>query len=94
VTDWLDRPWARWASLVSALATAGLVTVYPKALVTGGRVNHGLLMLLVWGMSSGFVHGVGFVPEHRALRVLLGPWVAWPLMAGGLLWMLADMTKG
>jgi predicted membrane protein len=87
VTDALDRPWARWISLVAAIVMAGLVTIYPKALVTGERVNHGLLMLLMWGMSAGFVHGVGFVPEHRVLRILLGPLVAWPLMAGGLLWM-------
>jgi cyd operon protein YbgE len=87
--DLLDRPWARWLSLALAIFLAGLVTVYPKALVTGDRVNHGLLMLLMWGMSAGFVHGVGFVPRHRVLRMLLGPYAAWPLMALGLVWMLS-----
>lgn len=86
--DVLDRPMARRVSLLAAIAVAGLITIYPRALVNGEQVNHGLLMLLLWGVSAGFVHGVGFVPEHRVLRLLLGPLVAWPLIAGGLLWML------
>jgi len=33
------------------------------------------------------VHGVGFVPEHKLLRIAFGPWLAWPLMGMGL-WLL------
>jgi predicted membrane protein len=83
--DALDRPMARRVSLLTAAAVAGLITIYPRALVNDEHVNHGLLMLLLWGASAGFVHGVGFVPEHRVLRLLLGPLVAWPLLAGGML---------
>jgi predicted membrane protein len=41
-------------------------------------------MLVMWGLSAGFVHGVGFVPRHPLLRLLLGPYAAWPLLALGL----------
>jgi predicted membrane protein len=83
----LDRPTARRVSLLAAIALAGLITVYPRALVSGAQVNHALLMLLLWGVSAGFVHGVGFVPERRILRLTLGPLAAWPLMGVGLAWM-------
>jgi len=92
--DALDRPVARLVSLLAAIAVAGLITVYPRALVSGAQVNHALLMLLLWGVSAGFVHGVGFVPAHRVLRLLLGPLVAWPLIAGGLLLLVGDAWSG
>ncbi len=82
----LDRGWARSVSLVTAIALMLLVTLYPRALTMedGSPINHGALMLIMWGLSAGFVHGVGFVPRNRALRVLLGPVVAWLMMGVGL----------
>jgi predicted membrane protein len=44
-----------------------------------------VLTLIMWGMSAGFVHGVGFVPRNRVLRVLLGPVIAWLWMGLGLI---------
>ena len=38
----------------------------------------------MWGMSAGFVHGIGFVPRNNVLRVLLGPVAAWLGMGVGL----------
>lgn len=81
-----------WAGLVSfglAIGLTGLVILYPRALAGGSQqVNHTLLALFMWGITAGFVHGVGFVPRQRALRLLLGPLVGWPLMVGGLLMLL------
>jgi predicted membrane protein len=51
-------------------------------------IHHGRLMLMLWGICAGFVHGVGFVPRSRVLRWLLGLFAAWLLMAGSVL----DMT--
>lgn len=81
-----DHGWARGVSLVAALGLMILVTLLPRALThtDGSTINHGVLVLVMWGMSAGFVHGVGFVPLNRVLRVVLGPWVAWPLLALGL----------
>lgn len=71
----------RWLSLLAAIALAATTLAYPRALA---HLNHGVLMLLMLGMSAGFVHGVGFVPEHRLWRALFSPAVAWPLLAMGL----------
>jgi cyd operon protein YbgE len=83
---WLDTGWTRGVSLVAALALMVLVTLLPRGLTAedGSPISHGVLALIMWGMSAGFVHGVGFVPRNRVLRVLLGPVVAWLWMAVGL----------
>lgn len=77
---------ARGLSLVAAVVLMLLVTLMPRALTTedGSPIGHGILALIMWGLSAGFVHGVGFVPRNAALRLLLGPLAAWPLMALGL----------
>ena len=72
----------RMFSLLMAFALAGLILTYPRAFAHAG---HGLLTLVMLGVSAGFVHGVGFVPQHKVWRILFGPWVAWPLQAAGLL---------
>jgi len=74
---------ARAVSLLLASALASLITFYPPALA---QLSHGLLVLVIWGVCAGFVHGVGFDPETRFWRVLLGPVSAWLLM--GLGWAL------
>ncbi len=71
-------------SLLAALALSGLILTYPKALA---HANHGLLSLVMLGVSAGFVHGVGFVPQHKLWRIVFAPWLAWPLMGTGL-WLL------
>jgi cyd operon protein YbgE len=72
----------RMLSLLLAIAMAGMILTYPKALA---HASHGLLSLIMLGVCAGFVHGVGFVPEHKVWRVLFGPWTAWALLAAGLL---------
>jgi predicted membrane protein len=86
MTSRLDSGWARGVSLATALVLTVLVTLFPRGLAgTGGQpLGHGVLALVMWGLSAGFVHGVGFVPRAAILRVLLGPLVAWPGMGLGL----------
>ena len=72
----------RMISLLLAIALAGLILTYPRAF---SHTGHGLLSLVMLGVSAGFVHGVGFVPEHKVWRILFGPLVAWPLLAAGML---------
>lgn len=71
-----DRFAARVLSLVLALFLAGTIFVYPTGFTW---MNHGLLVLVMWGISAAFVHGVGFTPRSPLWRVLLGPWTAWAL---------------
>ncbi len=49
-----------------------------------GPGDHGLLSLLMLGVAASFVHGFGYVPEHRVLRLLFSPAVAWPGTFGAL----------
>lgn len=86
MTSFTHQGWARGVSLVVAFVLMLLVTLAPRALTVedGRAIGHGTLMLIMWGMSAGFVHGVGFVPNNAVLRILLGPLAAWPLMALGL----------
>ncbi|MCA1925786.1 MAG: cyd operon YbgE family protein [Thiobacillus sp.] len=80
------KSYAQGITLAVAFTLMLLITIYPRALATesGGPISHGILMLIMWGLSAGFVYGVGFIPRSRLLRVALGPWVAWAGFAPGL----------
>lgn len=82
----LNNGWARGVSLLAALTLMLLITLLPQGLIAedGSPFGHGVLMLVMWGLSAGFVHGVGFIPRNRILRILLGPVVAWLGMAVGV----------
>jgi cyd operon protein YbgE len=85
----LARPWARALSLLLAAPLALLLLIHPGAyLDEQGRYSHGLLMLVMLGISAGFIHGVGFDPIARVWRLLFGPTLGWPLALLGywLLW--------
>lgn len=79
------RGLARAASLLAAAAVASVVIVYPRLVAQDSAgVPHGFLVVLLMGMSAAWVHGFGFVPENRILRVLFSPFVAWPVMLVGV----------
>ena len=80
----LNNKWGRSLLLTLAAGLALAVIVYPRGLVHEGvLLDHGWLALLMWGICAGFVHGTGFFPDNRALRMLLGPIVAWPVLLPG-----------
>ncbi|MAT65680.1 MAG: Cyd operon protein YbgE [Gammaproteobacteria bacterium] len=87
-TSWIYGGAARGLSLALACGLSGLILFLPTVVFGGqGELNHNLLMLIMWGVAAGFVHGVGFVPRTPLLRLALGPYAAWILMAGGGLWL-------
>lgn len=40
-------------------------------------------MLVMWGVSCAFIHGVGFTPRLRLWRTLFSPWLGWGLCGLG-----------
>ncbi len=81
---------SRTLSLLLAAPLAVVLLIHPAAMLDGqGGYSHPQLMLVMWGVSAGFVHGVGFVPRLWLWRWLLGPLVDWPLLALGYSILLA-----
>lgn len=82
--------WFRLVSLLLAIAMSAMLLTYPRAVAASlSEVNHALLFLVMWGIASGFIHGVGFVPRMTVWRIVFNPFIGWPLMAIGLLSMLS-----
>jgi cyd operon protein YbgE len=69
----------RTSTLIAAFAVMLLITLLPRGLADadGHALSHSVLMLVMWGLSAGFVYGVGFVPQRRVWRVVFHPVVAW-----------------
>lgn len=77
--------------MLLALSLSVLIFIYPQAVaVSVSGVNHGLLALLMWGISIGFVHGVGFVPRMALWRAVFSPFLGWPLMVFGVVLTLSQ----
>ncbi len=79
------RGLARVVSLLAAITVVAVVVLYPRLIAEDSTsVPHGFLALLMMGMSAAWVHGFGFVPQNRILRVLFSPLVAWPVILIGV----------
>lgn len=88
--DWLCRPASRALSLLLVVPLALVLLIHPAAMLDGqGGYSHPLLMLVMWGISAGFVHGVGFIPRLLLWRWLLGPLPAWTMSVLGYLILFA-----
>lgn len=71
-----------WPSLAAGLVLMLAGTAYPLVFARAdGHADHGLALLLFWAMSAGFVRGVGFIPRHRAWRLLFSGWACLAALA-------------
>jgi predicted membrane protein len=95
MTALLDRGWMRGITLATAFTLMLLVTLFPRPLTVedGSPIGHGMLMLIMWGLAAGFVHGIGFVPRNKLLHALLGPVAAWLGMGVGLVFYVQYFFK-
>lgn len=60
-----------WLPLLCAIAIMVILSIYPNVLVNQhGGVDKISTYLLFWAMASGFIRGVGFIPQSRFLAVL------------------------
>lgn len=86
---WLQRGYTRVVSLLLAGPLSLIFLVHPAALLdANGHYSHGLISLSMLGMSTGFIHGVGFDPHGRLWRTVFHPLLGWVWMGlgYGLLW--------
>jgi cyd operon protein YbgE len=81
----------RAVSLLMAVPLSLVLLIHPASMLdANGHYSHSLLMLIMWGVAGGFVHGVGFEPRAMAWRVIFHPLPAWALMALGYgMWLTA-----
>jgi cyd operon protein YbgE len=81
----------RALSLLMAVPLSLVLLIHPALMLdANGHYSHSLLMLIMWGVAGGFVHGVGFEPRAMAWRVVFHPLLAWSLMALGFgMWLTA-----
>lgn len=76
--------WSRALSLVLCVPLSVVLLVKPTLLLDGqGGYSHGSLMLVLWGVSIGYVHGMGFDPLAWAWRLAFQPILGWCLMVLG-----------
>lgn len=76
---------ARAISLIAATCIVLLVALYPRLIATeSSEIPFEYLPLWMIGMSCAWVHGFGFVPQNRILRIVFSPIVAWPIIAFGI----------
>ena len=86
---WLRRGYSRAVSLLLATPLTLLLLIHPAAMLTSdGHYSHRLIMLSMLGISSGFIHGVGFDPISKVWKTLFHPVAGWLLMGLGyaILW--------
>jgi len=80
----LQRWPLRTLSLLLASPLALILLIHPSMIVDPeAGYSHSLLMLVMLGISSGFIHGVGFDPRGLTWRILFHPVGGWVLMGLG-----------
>ena len=84
--SWLQWGGSRAVSLLLAIPLSLVLLIHPLLMFdTQWSYRHNLLMLIMWGVAAGYVHGVGFIPESRWLKWLTCPLLRWMLLIGGYL---------
>ena len=77
----------RWVMIISflmALPLAAVLLIHPSMMLdANGHYSHRAMMLIMIGISGGFIYGVGFLPRFWLWKYLFSPYVAWPLMILG-----------
>lgn len=77
-------------SFLMALPLAAVLLIHPSMMLDAhGHYSHNAMMLIMLGISGGFIHGVGFQPHFWLWKWLFSPLIAWPLMLFGYMtWLL------
>jgi len=82
----------RALSLLMAVPLSLVLLIHPGSMLdANGHYSHSVLMLIMWGVAGGFVHGVGFEPRALVWRVVFHPLLSWGFMGLGIgVWLNAQ----
>ena len=71
-------------SFLLALPLAAVLLIHPALILdANGEYSHRVMMLIMLGISGGFIYGVGFIPKFWLWKWLFSPFLSWPLMLWG-----------
>ena len=71
-------------SFLLALPLAAVLLIHPALILdANGEYSHRVMMLIMIGISGGFVYGVGFIPKFWVWKWMFSPFLSWPLMLWG-----------
>ncbi len=81
----MNQPATRMISLLLSLGVSALLLLYPQIVMDAdNQANHSVLMLLLFGIMIGFIHGVGFKPLTTFWRFVLSPILSWPILLAAI----------
>lgn len=71
----------RFISILLALMITGVLLIFPGRIASNlDQLNEGYVMLLMLGLSSAFIHGVGFDPRFWLWKILFSPYLSWVIL--------------
>jgi len=80
-----DHSLLKALSFLLAAVISVVVLFMPQVIaVDTASLDHGVASVVMWGVCSGYIHGVGFVPRWWPWKLLFLPLIAWPILAYSL----------
>jgi predicted membrane protein len=68
-------------SLILASVFSVIIFVNPHVVAESqATLQHSILSVQLLAICSAFVHGIGFSAQRWYFKILLSPWVHWPVM--------------
>ena len=81
------KPGQRLLTIISfllAMPLGAMLLLHPALMLDDqGHYSHSAIMLIMIGISGGFIYGVGFIPRFWLWKWLFHPIVSFPLMLWG-----------
>jgi predicted membrane protein len=75
----------RAGSLCLAITASIIGLVFPYLLAARATgLNQSVLLVMIFGIAGAFIHGAGFTPSNRAVKLLISPYVTWVSILGPL----------
>lgn len=78
------QPWQGLLLVAAVLLAVAILQASHLVAANTSGLGHWVAPLLMWAVCAGVINGMGFHPRSVVARLLLCPWLAWPLILWGL----------